>query len=813
MKRKIIRIIAGILTIMMLLAGCQNQFGDTTGGKETTPRPSETTPPPPDISGNKPGIINSAYETDDVLVADYVINTDCGADPTGQQDSTVAIQGVLDACSENGGGTVYLPAGRYLVSSQIRVPSFVYLHGDWNDPDAKDFSGDYGTVIVADVEPAKEETRNPILADRDDIYANFPALFRLGGSAGLIGVTIWYPEQDINNVTPYPFAVEIPSFAGEGAHINHMASTVKNVTFLNCYKGIIAGASASAYSNGYGAAFEQIHLENVKGTFLYQGYQLYIASEAGVVKDLSISNSYWKNCTLDDVDGDALDAYTLKYTTGMLLGDLEWLFFDDISIRDVCIGVRIFDGIRRFFTNTIYFIGQFYNLDVRNTKTAIRVDNMMPNFGITIANSYLEGSVYSINEQDTTTSVVKLVGTTLVGDTYGDSIVQSGAETDYERLKENGQFATTDCPKLPEVPLVLYDVVGSYGADITGVNDASAAIQQALDDAHRNGGGIVYLRAGYYWLDNPLTVYDNTLLKGAASASTRDQIGMSKGTALMANYGYTDQDYMAENTTALITLQGKNSGMQGIRVIYPNNKPQPNSSGKKFKLHSYVVRILGENSYMAQCSILGVPYGVEIVNTKGVVITELSGCYYKIGVRIVNSQDIYLDELLENASVVSRFGYATVPTLTKYFIRSWPTDGDGMSHMYSQITRPNLVFFQVENSTNVSIVNSSAFGIRTFYDGKNSETKILACNSDNCSDYIWKVDGGSLTAVNMFKYNDRATYSVSGDGIVNCFNTLTLHFNTNYVLDTDDVNNQAYTSVSVIGSGKLVDDLPDRYVK
>ena len=65
----------------------------------------------------------------------------------------------------------------------------------------------------------------------------------------------------------------------------------------------------------------------------------------------------------------------------------------------------------------------------------------------------------------------------------------------------------------------------------------------------------------------------------------------------------------------------------------------------------------------------------------------------------------------------------------------------------------------------------------------------------------------------MFKYNDRATYSVSGDGIVNCFNTLTLHFNTNYVLDTDDVNNQAYTSMPVIGSGELVDDLPDRYVK
>jgi hypothetical protein len=210
---------------------------------------------------------------------------------------------------------------------------------------------------------------------------------------------------------------------------------------------------------------------------------------------------------------------------------------------------------------------------------------------------------------------------------------------------------------------------------------------------------------------------------------------------------------------------------------------------------------------------LGVPYGIEIVNTKGVVVTEVSGCYYKVGVRVVNSENIYLDELLENAAVVSRFGYASVPTLTKYFIRSWPTDGSGMSDMYSQITRPYTVFFQAVNSKNVSIVNCSAFGIRSFYEGTDSEAKILACNSDNCSDYIWKVDGGTLNVVNMFKYDDRATYLATGDGVVNCFNTLTLHFTTNYTLDTDDVDNRTYASVPIKSTNSLKNDLPERYVK
>jgi len=807
LKRKMIRLISGVLCALALLTGCQIPGN-------VPAEPTDPTLPPIDPSDYSANIMEKTNKTKDVLIADYVIDTACGADPTGQQDSTAAIQRMLDVCANNGGGTVYLPAGRYLVSSLIRIPAFVYLHGDWNDPDAPDFNGEYGTVIMAKVAAAEEEIRSGVLADRDDIYANFPALFRVGGSAGLIGVTIWYPEQDINHVTPYPFAVEIPGFAGDGGHINQIASTVKDVTFINCYKGIIAGASASVYSNGYAAAFEQVHLENIKGTFLYQGFQMYVASEAGAVMDLTISNDYWKNSTLCDVDDEKLDAYTMKYTTGMLLGDLEWLFFDNITIRDVCIGVRLYDGIRRFFTNTIYFIGQFYNLDVRNTKTALRVDNMMPNFGITVADSHLEGSIYSINELDPTRSVVKLVNTTLIGDTYGNSIVKSGAEDAYTQLKQQGKLATTDCPKLPGVPRVLYNAVDAYGADNTAASDASAAIQRALDDANANGGGIVYLKPGFYRLDNPLTVYDNTLLKGAASAATRDVIGMSKGTALIGSYGYTEEPGMAEHMTALVTLKGKNSGMQGIRVVYPDNKPTPKAA-QKYKLHSFVVRILGENAYMTQCSLVGVPYGIEIKNTKGVVVSQVSGCYYKVGVRIVDSQDIYLDELIENAAVVCRFGYAQVPALTKYFLLGWPTDVNGMGDMYGYITRPDMAFFQVQNSKNISIVNTSAFGIRTFYEAVNSEAKILACNSDNCSDYIWRLDGGTLNVVNMFKYNDRATYTTTNGGIVNCFNTLTLHLNAtrDYELDTDDVGNHPYTSVPVIGSGAQVSDLPARYHK
>jgi len=755
----------------------------------------------------QPGIIDTEYATESVLIADYIFV----ADNTGKTDVTKSLNDLIKTCYDNGGGTIFVPSGHYLISGQIKVLSFVYLVGDYNDPDGENFDGNYGTVFFANVAKATTEERSDILADRDDTYTNFPSLFRIGGSAGLIGVTIYYPNQNENKVEAYPFTIEIPSFAAEGCHINHHASTVKNVTMLNSYKGIIAGASASSeFSGGYGAAFEQVHIENVKGTYLYQGYQLYIASEAGVVRDVTISNDYWKNCSYRKADSTALDTYTKDYTTGMLLGDLEWLFFDNIKISDVCMGIRIFDGIRRFFTNEMYFIGQFYNADIRNTHTALRIDNMFFNFGITIADSYFEGDVYSINERDNTTANVKLVNCTLVGKTYGDSLYVSAYNDQYVSLLNNGGIASLDIPETAYQVLTLIDVVKDYGADNTGANDASAKIQQALDFAHLNGGGIVYLRAGYYIVNNPLTVYDNTELRGAASASTRDQIGLSNGTVLLADYGYTQSDLLAQNNTALVTLMGQNAGMYGIRVCYYKDKPNLSNTNALYKLHSYTIRIMGEGSYVKCCSLVNTCYGIEILNTKNVVVSEVSGCVYKIFVNVLNSQDIYLNELLENGAVLSRLGYSIVPNLQSYFLTGWPTDGSGLSKIYSLITRYNTIFFNVESSTNVSIVNTSAFGIKTFYNGKDSTSKILCCNSDNCSSYIWDVDGGELTVCNMLKYNDTDTFRAQNGGVVNAFNDLTLWFRSNFTLDKDYYGGNGLMSVKLTTSTEDIDDLPKR---
>jgi len=102
-----------------------------------------------------------------------------------------------------------------------------------------------------------------------------------------------------------------------------------------------------------------------------------------------------------------------------------------------------------------------------------------------------------------------------------------------------------------------------YGAKGDGVTDDSAAIQAALNDAGKGGGGIVFLPSGDYAIRSHLLVPAQTSLSGiwrAPAAFTPHQ-----GTVLLATSG-------AGSTSGVpfITLQGDNSTLEGVTIYYPN---------------------------------------------------------------------------------------------------------------------------------------------------------------------------------------------------------------------------------------------------
>lgn len=118
-----------------------------------------------------------------------VVVTDTGAS-TQAEDNTAAFQAALDQVGAQGGGTVYVPAGCYRFAGHLTVPGGVELRGIFDVPHHTISAGS----VLMPTEGRGEENGTPFL--------------RLEARSGLRGITVWYPEQEIVKIVPYPWAIQ-----------------------------------------------------------------------------------------------------------------------------------------------------------------------------------------------------------------------------------------------------------------------------------------------------------------------------------------------------------------------------------------------------------------------------------------------------------------------------------------------------------------------------------------------------------------------------------------------------------------------------
>ena len=109
---------------------------------------------------------------------------------TAAKDNTAAFAKALDAARKAGGGTVYVPAGNYRFAGEMAVPTGVELRGCFDVPHHT-VSG--GSVLMPTAGRGKEDG-TPFI--------------RLLPKAGLRGLTVWYPEQNVFDPVAYPWAVQ-----------------------------------------------------------------------------------------------------------------------------------------------------------------------------------------------------------------------------------------------------------------------------------------------------------------------------------------------------------------------------------------------------------------------------------------------------------------------------------------------------------------------------------------------------------------------------------------------------------------------------
>ncbi|MDB6067592.1 MAG: Carbohydrate binding family 6 [Pedosphaera sp.] len=124
-----------------------------------------------------------------------------GAYGNGINDDTLAIQGALTTAGANGGGIVYVPAGKYKLTNTLDIPSGVELRGA--------FELRHRTWPGADGH-AKGTVLQPFGGQGT---TNGPVAIALEANSGLVGVTISYENQN-NSCIPFP-----PTIQGRGANV------------------------------------------------------------------------------------------------------------------------------------------------------------------------------------------------------------------------------------------------------------------------------------------------------------------------------------------------------------------------------------------------------------------------------------------------------------------------------------------------------------------------------------------------------------------------------------------------------------------
>ena len=650
-----------------------------------------------------PRIVATVYPTDDIVIADIVLTeAPYLADGTGLTDCTQVIQQALNDCYDAGGGTVFLPAGRYLVTDSIKIPAFVTLRGDWQDPDE---GNGYGTIILADVPSIDTPT---------------PGLFTVGGSAGAMGLTVYYPEQSLEDVKPYPFTF----YVAGGGGADFMLQSIMNCTVLNGYRGL--GVCVA------GEGHEMMTAENFKGTFLHVGAEAYNQSDVGTWKNISISNKYWAEAGggLAPADREALDAYTKANADGLVLGDLEWTEFANLSVSGCRTGVRIVKGSR------IEFAGSMYHVNIADCVTGLLVESIDSRWGMAVANGSIAGSNAAV--ENNSGGYVKLADVALEGKIKGcGKVVQyeadlSGLDIDFNR-------APVKCA----ARLIVVDTDNNRESDI------STTLQQALDEARGLGGGVVYLPAGRYLLQQPVSVPTGVELRGSGSTPTREQPGTSLGTLIYADWGEAATDDAANIGQDLITLAGENAGLRNVRFVYPNNiflggvKP-----------YNYTVRGAARGVYAINVCFTGSYNGVDFRGCDDHLIKKLVGVCYN-NTMAVGGKNGMVEGCLQNANIAFR---------NDFQIDGWPVGEQQLfDTLINPITRKMSVIIRAAQAENQTVLNTFAYGAKHFLVSSDSGVRLVNIGADNLLENspMLRAVGGSVLAVNMMRYNG---YSFQNDG-------------------------------------------------
>lgn len=258
--------------------------------------------------------------------------TEFGALGNAKTHDSAAFQRALDTVSRAGGGTVFVPPGKYLLENPLNVPDGVTLQGSYQYVPSHTGLRDRGQA-----KPGDDGTALLVTAGRGQ--ENGQPFLSLNSNSTLCGLTIYYPEQVMDNApVPYPWTVQM---RGKNP-------AVLNVELLNPYQGIDASKN------------ERHNIRNVTGQPLSRGIWVDAIYDIGRIENVHF-NPWWNSHS-------KVYQWQMQHGEAFIFGRSDW----EYVLNTFCFGYHI--GYRFVQAPTGSCNGNFLGIGADDCNRAIRVE-------------------------------------------------------------------------------------------------------------------------------------------------------------------------------------------------------------------------------------------------------------------------------------------------------------------------------------------------------------------------------------------------------------------------------------------------------
>jgi len=595
------------------------------------------------VQSQEPKTISLIHPHDKVIHGYYADNLKGGElDKTGKTDVSKYLNEAIKKLFDIGGGTLYLPAGKYRLDNPIFIRPGTALRGDFVKPDLNKIDSSKNTIICAYYGRDMDKQANPLIF--------------LDGSALIDGLVIWYPEQNADNIVSYAPTIR-HDYKDSRWAIN---SASRNLFLVNPFTGFQLG------KEGRGTCIQL--MKNIYGTPLSDGIEVWRDADIPRILDVDFNPEYWLSAGLDKnpPNHQKLKTYLLKNASGITYHRCDGSELANITIKGYHKGLKLANGHWSEYNFQLDNEGHYINFNITDCYYAVWIQNIK-NHGTQFYNSKLQGihSAVFVENPMSGKECAMFMGCELEGGVAAVSQSWEAEKNDLFSLMfsactfkspinwTGGNLSIVDCDfdfdgqhlslgldtksaiiadcrfksvrnidnkagdkvlisesgeQYINPPSYVYDVnkISKYIPPSSetiivksgkGKKDDAARLQKIIDNMSLKGGGFVVLSPGFYVLKSPLIIKKNVELRGQVQSWQHSKFlsyyaekGSPKGAVIFVEYGKDLID------SATITLK-ENAGMDGLFFHYPS---QEFNSKTKEVMHqfSWLIRMEGDGSYV-----------------------------------------------------------------------------------------------------------------------------------------------------------------------------------------------------------------------